>query len=246
MRRALRHLQRFMEDRPILANSALSLGLWTVGDILAQLSGQKIQHDNNGSNDISKSASATKTETGAPTDDHITKSTTTTATVEIDWMRTFRCASYGAVVTGPLLAVWYPLLDRLCVRYNIVRYGSWAPAIAKVVADECVLDPPTIVLFFGFQNVGEGGTLETFRHKLEREFFTSWAASLIVWPPVLLGTFRFLPLYAQAPLINACCIVWDGFLSYRNAMARRHEEELLIAGSLQVKNERFESLEIQR
>jgi hypothetical protein len=34
--------------------------------------------------------------------------------------------------------------------------------------------------------------------------------------------------YAQAPVINVCCIVWDAFLSHRNALeptTTKEEEE---------------------
>ena len=145
----------------------------------------------------------------------------------MDPIRTVQCASYGALVTGPLLAVWYPYLDKVCTRYNVAaRYGVWGAPVLKVLADEFLMDPPCLVMFYGYMNVCEGGTLQTFEQKLRSEFMTSWLTSLAVWPVVLLGTFRFLPVYSQAPLINACCIVWDGFLSHRNAVAK-HNERLL-------------------
>jgi protein Mpv17 len=91
--------------------------------------------------------------------------------------------------------------------------------------DEFVMDPPQIAVFFGYMTACEGGTYPDFRQKMKQEFWNTWLTSLAVWPIVLLGTFRFLPLYAQAPVINACAIVWDGFLSYRNNAGRIMHEE---------------------
>jgi hypothetical protein len=80
-------------------------------------------------------------------------------------------------------------------------------------------------MFYGYMNICEGGDYEKFKNKLKSEFLTSWFTSLTVWPIVLLGTFRYVPLYTQAPVINACCIVWDGFLSHRNSLARHKENQ---------------------
>lgn len=190
-----------MEDHPVTSNSILCLNLWIAGDLLAQYSEhQLISVDDN---------NKMKNENEHP---------------NYDFKRTAECASYGAFFTGPLLAVWYPYLDKLCTGANLTaRYGLWAAPIAKVLADEFLMDPPCLVAFYGYMNVCEGGNLQTFQNKLQSEFWRSWMTSLAVWPVVLLGTFRYLPVYAQAPLINACCIVWDGFLSHRNAVARLKE-----------------------
>ena len=144
----------------------------------------------------------------------------------LDLSRTAQCAGYGAFVTGPIFALWYPYMDRVCTRYKLaLKYGPWAAPIAKVAADEFLMDPPCLVLFYGYMNLCEGGTRTDFVEKVRTQFFPSWCTSLAVWPVVLLGTFRFVPVPAQAPLINACCIVWDAFLSHRNALAKHAKAE---------------------
>lgn len=145
---------------------------------------------------------------------------------QLDLTRTAQCASYGAFVTGPILALWYPYMDRVCQKYKLaLKYGPWAAPIAKVAADEFLMDPPTLLLFFGYMNVCEGGDRKDFVEKVRTQFLPSWYTSLAVWPVVLLGTFRFLPVPVQAPVINVCCIVWDAFLSHRNALAKHAKLE---------------------
>jgi len=143
-----------------------------------------------------------------------------------DSVRTAQCAGYGGFVTGPLFAIWYPWLDRISKQYQLAaRYGPWGPPIAKVIADELIMDPPCIFMFLGYMTLCEGNGFDTFVGKLSHEFWNIWIASFVVWPPVLLGTFRYLPVYAQAPVINAVCVVWDAFLSHRNQESK-HTIEL--------------------
>jgi hypothetical protein len=82
------------------------------------------------------------------------------------------------------------------------------------------MEPPSLLIFYGYMNIFEGGTMASFLQKLNQEFFNSWITSMTYWPPVSLLSFRFLPVYWQAPIINMCCIIWDGYLSHRNTVAQ--------------------------
>ncbi|KAG7343071.1 Mpv17 / PMP22 family protein [Nitzschia inconspicua] len=207
-KRLLHRAQHLMEHRPITSNSILCFSLWVAGDSLAQYSEYKMAKD--------------KTESTRCDHRHESFSLD-----KLDLIRTGQCASYGAFVTGPLIAIWYPLLEKFSKKANpLEKYKVWGGPVFKVLLDQFLMDPPTIVAFFGYMNICEGGNMETFQRKIKNEFLTSWLASMAFWPVVLLGTFRFLPIYAQAPLINACAIVWDAFLSNRNAAARVKQTQL--------------------
>lgn len=196
-----------MEHHPIKSNSLLTLTLWVVGDSLAQYSEYK--HLNK--------AKQPEQDLSLPSSSFLKF---------LDVQRTAQCAGFGALVTGPVYAMWFPFLDRMCHRWRLAaRYGVWGAPIAKVLADEFLLDPPCLCVFFGWMNICEGGNLESYKHKLQTQFLPSWTASLLVWPIILLGTFRFVPLHLQAPIVNTCCIVWDGFLSHRNTLSKASNRE---------------------
>ena len=271
----------WMEHHPIVSNSLLCLNLWVAGDVLAQYSEHKhrerkvqkqqlkknhirLEDDNDENNNkntlIRRKSNDDTTIVLENSVNIVSNNNNTTITDWYDWKRTAKCAGYGAFFTGPLLACWYPFLDRLCIHYRLAaRYGVWGAPIAKVVADEFVMDPPCIVTFFGYMAAWEHyeqqpsqppqsqlqsfssqsltsmvqqppSTLlswpEIFQSKVQHQFFPTWTCSLMVWPPILLGTFRFLPLYAQAPVVNVCCIVWDAFLSYRNSLTSSSDSRL--------------------
>ena len=158
-------------------------------------------------------------------------------------LRTCQAAGYGAVVTGPVYATWYPFLDRKCTAWNLAKRGVWAVPVVKVVIDEFVMDPPAISLFFAYmtwcQNDMKFDWEET-REKLKSELPRAWVTSLVVWPVVLLGTFRFVPTYLQTVVVNVCAIVWDGFLSHRNAASSKEKKEQRLM------DERAEQATIQR
>jgi len=149
----------------------------------------------------------------------------------LNYKRTLQAASYGGFFTGPLYALWFPFLDRQCVAWKIAsRFTSgWAVPMVKVAADEIVMDPPSIVMFFTYMefwhNQGKFDYQAT-KSKIISEFPRAWATSLVVWPAILLVTFRYVPLFAQSVVVNVCAIVWDGFLSHRNALA---DQQMLLS-----------------
>ena len=216
-----------MEHHPVATNSLLTLSLWVLGDGLAQYSEHRMEHPTTNvsvqpqlhDKDDDKTTTSTKHDKDTPTNNNNNHA------MEYNYLRTLQCASYGALVTGPLLALWYPFLDRVCLKYNVAArlgHSLWAVPVVKVAADEFLMDPPCLAAFFGYMNVCEGGSWQRYQDKLRSEFWTSWATSLVAWPPLLLGAFRFLPVYGQAPFINVCCILWDGFLSHRNRLSNTH------------------------
>jgi hypothetical protein len=222
----LRHVgsraKHWMTHHPIAANSFLCLNLWAAGDVLAQYSEHKLLHN------IQPEDSSGLEERQAMTEKN---------EQELDWTRTAKCASYGATITGPIFALWYPFLEKMSKQHNLVaRFGLWGAPAVKVLADQIMLDPPLLVMFFSYMNACEGGDRESLKVKLKTEFWSSYAVSWMTWPVVLMATFRYLPIYAHAPLINVCCIAWDGFLSHRNAVVK-HEQQALAKKALLEKND---------
>jgi hypothetical protein len=154
-----------------------------------------------------------------------------TDTQKIQYTRTVQVATYGAFVTGPIYALWYPFLDRQCVSWQLAKRWSgnaWAVPVFKVAVDELLMDPPTIAMFFTYMEWCQNNMVFDYdrtRTKIIRELPVAWMTSLVAWPAVLLATFRWVPVYAQPVVVNVCAIVWDGFLSHRNALASQHEKQ---------------------
>jgi hypothetical protein len=221
-------IRYLMEHHPIATNSILTLHLWLAGD----LSAQYVEH-------YKEKRALKEDRNHGPLVESTSLSRTSPRAFTVDSDRAIKSASYGGLVTGPLLAVWYPFLDRKCLHYKIpLRYGVWGAPVFKVLADEFIMDPPFISMFFAYMNLCEGGDTASFKEKLRSEFVTTWLTSLATLPAVMLLTFRYLPVYAAAPVANAIEVAWDAFLSYRNAHAReiaietkKKQNELIIAAA---------------
>jgi Mpv17 / PMP22 family len=139
----------------------------------------------------------------------------------LDFQRAAALASYGLAVAGPLYSLWYPFLDDFCHPLTMTKYGVWAAPMIKVMIEMTFLEPVILALFFGYMNVIEGGTVETYTTKMSSEFLPTYKTSLTVWPPFMLLSFRFVPVQGQTIAMNLAMVFWDAFLSYQNSQTTR-------------------------
>jgi hypothetical protein len=104
-----------MEHHPIVANSVLCFHLWIAGDSLGQYlehHAALLRHDQHDditstSNDTISANKKNQKKEQQPNGQHQQqhKELHTTPAFTWDCARTFQCASYGALATGPLLVV---------------------------------------------------------------------------------------------------------------------------------------------
>jgi hypothetical protein len=137
---------------------------------------------------------------------------------EFDTRRCIQAASYGALICGPVYGLWYPFLDKVCRSSPFILNLPWGLSMSKVFADQLVMDPPVITIFYSYMDTCRYGNfdLDRIRAKLRSEFLTTWLTSWSTWPFVLFATFRYVPVHLQPAVVNFCAILWDGFLSHRN------------------------------
>lgn len=138
--------------------------------------------------------------------------------------RASRLAAFGFFLSGPLYSTWYPCLDTMCRPWALEMYGVWATPIVKMILEMILIEPIFLFSFFTFMNFSKGGTLRTLATKLQKEFFSTYRTSLMVWPPFMLLTFRFVPLAALTLVVNVANALWDGYLSYRHSLTSRISE----------------------
>ena len=142
-------------------------------------------------------------------------------TNSLDIRRASRLAAFGFFLSGPLYSTWYPCLDNMCRPWALEIYGVWATPIVKMILEMILIEPIFLLSFFTFMNFCKGGTLRTLATKLQKEFFSTYRTSLMVWPPFMLLTFRFVPLAALTLVVNVANALWDGYLSYRHSLMSR-------------------------
>lgn len=150
---------------------------------------------------------------------------------ELDLARTLRLASFGVLVNGPVLAKWYPLLDRFAERaladpratfWTTSLPPRWRAPVVKVAIETACFDLFFLATFYVYVDALEGGDSETCRRKLETKLLPSFATGLAVWPATQLANFRFVPTLYQPYVVNVVAVVWDGYLSHKNHERTEH------------------------
>ncbi|KAJ3027398.1 UNVERIFIED_CONTAM: hypothetical protein HDU68_003911 [Siphonaria sp. JEL0065] len=195
---------RFVKKYPLGSQCLVAGMLWTAGDILSQ----KISH------------SHAATSKGSPPEKKDSC---------IDWKRVATMSSYGFFIAGPLYTVWYKTLDKvvepLLTKLILRRSGKtaldvskrqmvWNVALAKVAADNFIFEPPYLSLFFLSTHTMSGASLKEAWNHLKADFSVTYITDILIWTPIQLINFRFIPVHFQPQFVNAFNIGWNAFLSY--------------------------------
>tara|TARA_B110001452_G_scaffold60372_1_gene47060 strand:+ start:304 stop:1308 length:1005 start_codon:yes stop_codon:yes gene_type:complete len=213
---AMSQYARIFEEYPMRINMVISGGLCALGDVLAQSIEQRVVNEEQ----------------------------------EFSPLRTGRMLLYGTCVCGPLLHLWYGALftvgEALSVSYAPVvgsRVGALLPwlgslqtqvaaeglspgrlLVAKVAADGLFFQAPFLNLYFVAMGMLEGrGPLEILE-KAKQAFHRAWGLSILVWTPVQLLNFAFIPAPFQPTVVSAVNVGWKTTLSLLNAKADTGEQ----------------------
>lgn len=129
--------------------------------------------------------------------------------------RNLLTAAYGAAFVGPVGHAWYIGLDKVARR--LLTPGTMSFVAGKVVADTAIFGPIHVGGYFTHMELCEGGSLQTVRDKLRRDFWPTFSAELTVWPVVQAINFRMVPLQYQLLVVNAFTILDSCFMSFARA-----------------------------
>jgi protein Mpv17 len=125
-----------------------------------------------------------------------------------DYGRTFRLASFGFLIHGPVGHHFYKRLDGYFP-------GTSAGTVAtKVIVDQVFWNPTFALLFFGYLNFAEGKGLQQYKEKVEADLGTAVVGSWAVWGPAHTVNFRFVPPNQRLLYINCVQVWYNVFLSF--------------------------------
>ncbi|RUS31631.1 Mpv17/PMP22 [Jimgerdemannia flammicorona] len=66
----------------------------------------------------------------------------------------------------------------------------------------------------------EGNGIEGVQEKIRDAYLPAFIANYKVWPIVQFVNFRFLPLQYRLPFVSTVGILWNGYLSWLNNIAK--------------------------
>ncbi|XP_067880191.1 protein Mpv17 isoform X2 [Heterodontus francisci] len=105
-----------------------------------------------------------------------------------DTKRTIKMATVGFIYVGPVLGVWYRVLDRLIVGQ------SKTVAFKKMLLDQFALAPCFLACFIVVTSFLGGHSPEEVWLKLKMDYKPTMISNYYIWPAVQMLNFYFIPL----------------------------------------------------
>ncbi|SMN20527.1 similar to Saccharomyces cerevisiae YOR292C Putative protein of unknown function [Maudiozyma saulgeensis] len=108
---------------------------------------------------------------------------------------------------------WYRILN-----FFFTEDPSIVQVFERVLADQLLYSPLFLFFFFTYSNfVMERGDKETFKIKIQKLYISTLGCNLLVWPLAQLINFSTIPKPFQIPFSSSVGVLWNCFLSMRNA-----------------------------
>lgn len=147
---------------------------------------------------------------------------------EIDYRRAAKTGMLGIFMNGAVLHHWYNFLDLTFGKSMLSKKGVFL----KVLADQLVFAPFSIVVFFGFASClsplppvhCEGNThcstsdidniAVRFLRKMESSFLAVLLADCCTWPFVNFINFSYVPKNYRPSFVGLAQLIWQTYISY--------------------------------
>ncbi|XP_020288002.1 mpv17-like protein isoform X2 [Pseudomyrmex gracilis] len=199
---------KIMQRRPLLFNSVVYGFFCTSAEFIRQNYNRKPV--------VIESKQTSKVDTKGPvllgiqrlceTLDIVDKDNSIQSTDSYNWPQLKRYAIYGCFLAGPILHGWYKWLDSF---YNGT---SVRIILTKLFADQFLLTPPLLVVFFTSMSLMEAKSdiFEECRIKFLHTFQTSCG----YWLPVQLINFMLVPPSLRVVYVSVAVFIWINILCY--------------------------------
>ena len=187
-------LKSFYKSRPVLANSISGFVIFCSGDIISQYlpSAFALQNGNAGIEAL--------------------------ISQRIDWRRAIYFGGLGIGMNGITLTIWYKLLDKF-VGSSMLSHKT---VFAKMIADQIVYAPFSIVVYFWFASyleslqcaIRSGSVIDDCCDRLNKDLVSTWISDCMVWPPANFVNFRYVGLNYRPTFVGVVQVFWQSYLSY--------------------------------
>lgn len=127
---------------------------------------------------------------------------------------------FGFVTWGFIMAfvqvVWYMFLNAM---FNDMP--TIVSVLERDLTDQLLFSPISLACFFAYTTIViEGGDMDAYKEKMLKLYVTTYAISFSVWFPVQFINFSIMPKHFQVPFSSSVGVIWNCFLSFRNAAAK--------------------------
>ncbi|XP_043271246.1 PXMP2/4 family protein 4 isoform X1 [Venturia canescens] len=201
-------LTKMIRRRPLLFNSLVYGSFYTGAEFAQQSYNLKYQSVIQEQRDPKPSRFVSLGATTTP-DEDIQRSNDigpSQISLNYDWKQLQRYALIGCFVTGPILHGWYKWLDR------IFRGTTMKIIMVKLFADQFILTPPLLVLFFISMSCLEGR--KDITRECRMKFVKTFQTSCLYWIPVQFVNFLLIPPALRVLYVSVAAFCWVNILCY--------------------------------
>jgi len=128
-------------------------------------------------------------------------------------------------VQAPLVEAGWRFFDR-----RLVHITGAGGVVVRVLCDQCLMAPPSLVGFFVTQGTLEGKSLQASLERASTCFWPTYAVCFPFWCTCHLLTFSVVPPKWRMAYASCCGVMWNAIISGRNQEAIILAEERTRAG----------------
>ncbi|KAJ4775444.1 Peroxisomal membrane 22 kDa (Mpv17/PMP22) family protein [Rhynchospora pubera] len=125
-----------------------------------------------------------------------------------DPMRTLRMATYGVLLSGPSLHLWFNFLSRVLPKRDLIT------TFKKMILGQTLYGPIINSVFFSFNAALQGESIPEIIARLKRDLIPTFKNGLIYWPLCDFITFKFVPVRLQPLVSNSFAFLWTIYITY--------------------------------
>uniref|UniRef100_A0A0D9XZQ1 Uncharacterized protein n=1 Tax=Leersia perrieri TaxID=77586 RepID=A0A0D9XZQ1_9ORYZ len=134
----------------------------------------------------------------------------------IDLLRTLRMASYGLLISGPSLHIWFNFVSKLLPKQDVVN------TFKKMFLGQAVYGPIINSVFFSYNAGLQGETIPEIIARLKRDLIPTIKSGLIYWPLCDFITFKFIPVHLQPLVSNSFSFLWTIYITYMASLKKAY------------------------
>jgi len=137
----------------------------------------------------------------------------------VDLRRTSRLMAYRAL-HAPCVEAGWGFFDR-----RLSAFSGPSGVVARVLCDQIILAPPSIVVFFLSQGAMEGHQFATCLARTRDSFWPTYGVCFPYWCCCHVLTFSIIPPHLRIAYASCCGVLWNAIISGHNQQAVRRESE---------------------
>nr|CAD1822608.1 unnamed protein product [Ananas comosus var. bracteatus] len=138
----------------------------------------------------------------------------------LDLIRTMRMASYGMLISGPSLHLWFNFVSKVLPKRDVVT------TFMKMFLGQTVYGPIVTSVFFSYNAALQGETFPEIIARLKRDLIPTFINGLVYWPACDFITFKFIPVRLQPLVSNSFSFLWTIYITYMASLKKASVEKI--------------------